>query len=348
MNDGEKKKDTQKCIHEARYIVYDSKEGTSICTNCTLVVGDSLCDPPSQSVSVSFLERYDNEEKLSTKAKAIGLNIDFTKQSMLLHDYVENAHLPTDLVEKTGHHSKKVLYSLEINALPKARMLRISLAEFTALMIYQTMLMERIPRSLHLVSAFSGVSIRKLNQVEKIFPTEFTMECLKPSNFMAGVEMYLPVTYSEVTHVCEIADRLQENLSHHPATILTAVIYAYLQNRSAWGAKPVVEACNTCSIKPKYISDTRWMLCAKCDSGALEERQKKKEEEYERKKKEILEEKESTKVIPPIISGFTTKIMSKRDLCNLMGISTTTLIRGMKTIIHDNDHFDTRLLSIYL
>ena len=243
MNSEEKREGTQKCVHEARHIVYDSKEGMSICTNCTLVVGDSLSDHPSQSLNASFLERYDNEEKLSLKAKAIGLTIDFAKQSMLLHDYVENAHLPSDFVEKTGHHSKKVLYSLEINALPRSRMLRISLAEFTALMIYQTMLM----------------------------------------------------------------------------------------------------------VKPKYISDTRWMLCVKCDNATLSENQKKKEEEYERKKREILEKEEKTKkVTPPILPCFSSKIMSERDLCNLMGISTTTLIRGMKTIIHDNDHFDARLLSIYL
>ena len=312
---------TTTCSHNSQFVIEDHREGVQVCTNCALVLNTemtslSLSDTERTSPFVSSTQTA-QELAIIRKARQLGIALDFVKMRLILQDFVENHHLPTELIDACLSHAGQSINRSDPEPRRSSRSQRIGLEEFTALMTYQTLLVMQVPRPIHLVASFAGVLVRRLNAIERIFPLASSSTfIMKPSQWMPGVEHLLPLRHKEATYVGELADQLQQDFSHHPATILTVVIFAYMKNQANWGRLPTDVWHCLC-----FMSGQDGRNCWKCRSRS----------------------KIGTREV-----SLPKQCLTKTELCTLMGISTTTLVRGLKQMIEKNPRFSVNHLDVLL
>lgn len=208
-------------------------EGSVVCSICGLVQEAALEGIPIRGQWKNGWETSLCERAKNQALKEFGFR--FTPRSMekILVDWVENGLLPSFVLNKTIYRAMQILDGYRR---PEAARRKgfCSLTEFSAIILYGTLLEERIPRSVNLVSGISGVPVKRLWNLDEVFYPNMELERISgPSDWMSGICYFLPISYKEGRNVCRVANLLYRDFSFRALTVLSVVIYAYLEMRHA-------------------------------------------------------------------------------------------------------------------
>ena len=230
-----KKDDTTlTCPHEKKFHIQDDREGSVICSNCSLVLQDQnlICTASESREQITDFEYYDkDEDTLRLNLKNIGTVYDETKQYDLLINWTENANLPPFIVYTCLRFYRTFFIALS-DLPPKRRGYNFNLEDTTALALYRVLIKEKIPRSMTVIETLTGVSSKKLWRMETDFCSyDQDLNSIKASAWMSGISFYLPLSYKETQVICDKADSAQQLYSFSPITMLLTVIYNYIRDR---------------------------------------------------------------------------------------------------------------------
>lgn len=221
------------CCRDSSQLV-DNGEGSLVCGHCGLVLQASL------EADAGLWQREPVSESPSgIKAKNRALTefgFKFNSKSMddILADWAENGLLPPYIIEKTVFRGVQILANYQDPEIwKKKKKTYVSLTEFSAIILYGTLLEEKIPRSMILISNISGISPKKLWIMDGIFYPNSNLDRLpNPSDWMPGICYYIPISFKETRKICYVSDLFYEEFSFRPLTILSSVIHAYLEMRA--------------------------------------------------------------------------------------------------------------------
>lgn len=217
------------CCRDSSRIV-DNGEGLLVCSTCGMVQGAVLTEDISSRVAAAS---HSIERACRRALEEFGFKFRPELMTELLLDWSENGLLPRYIVEKTVFRGTRILSEFQWPELGKKR-LHCSLTEFAAIVLYGTLIEEKIPRSAVLLSTVSGVSAKRLWNLDGIFfPDGGATRMLSPSDWMPGLCYYLPTKFKENRKICYVSDLLAEEFGFRPLTILSVAIYAFLEMRSA-------------------------------------------------------------------------------------------------------------------
>lgn len=241
------------CSHPEASIYSDEKDGTLVCMDCGLVLEENL--PLLQNIKLEDPrgEKDEKLEKLKSKIRVFGVRLEQSEQKIFLLDWIENGHLPLCVIDQTWSWSKRMIDKLEPENIHPRDKMYFNLEEFTAIALYQTLCKQNNPRSLTIISSISGVPVKKLWRLARIFPLAFNFENLRPSNWMPGLYTHLPISFKESVHIGKIADWLQQDFAFNPLSLLTIIVYAYLIQRKDRLA--IAKKDSTCSAEMQGAPD---------------------------------------------------------------------------------------------
>lgn len=235
------------CRDESRIV--DNGEGSLVCSLCGLVQEAALDDYQSRGKPPNT---WDFPLCDKAKSRALGeFGFRFSPKGMdgILVDWVENGLLPAYAVDKTVYRGVQILANYQRPDSWKKKAL-CSLTEFSAVALYGTLLEEKIPRSANLISSISGVPVKRLWNLDKVFYPNSGLDRLpKPSDWMPGICYYLPISFKETQKICRVSDLLFEEFNFRPLTILSVVSFAYSEMRSAkYPSKKCIAKKQLCEI----------------------------------------------------------------------------------------------------
>ena len=123
----------------------------------------------------------------------------------MLEDWIENNHLAKNVTEKTIRTFNKICQ----RSYPELSRCPPTLSELTAFALYQTLLQDLTPRSIGIISAMTGVMVKKLKKLYSMLNNAIDTNAVRPSIWMPGLSVYLPITYKEHRNICGVADAVQ-------------------------------------------------------------------------------------------------------------------------------------------
>lgn len=192
---------TRNCRHPEQDCILDDREGTLICQLCCLVINENTPQ------NASFVE--------NTSKGVEG------EHAELIHDWIENGNLPSFALRPALRFLTNTIFTSE--QLKNTTVY--SFNDLAAFALYSTLIEEDVPRSLNEIARITGVSTNKLWRLESDLGISNPLKC---SAFMPKLAMQLPLSYSESRVICARADWIQERCSFSPITVLTAVVYSYM------------------------------------------------------------------------------------------------------------------------
>lgn len=209
----------------------DNNEGSLVCPECGLIAGAAIGD-------LNSICSTSEKSKMEEKAKIAALNefgFKFQSQALkdILENWTENGLLPCYIIDLTIYRGTRFLSNYRRSECAKKHSF-CSQTEFLVTILYETLIDEKIPRSVNQLASISGVSAKRLwHLIEVFYPNSGMERRLRASDWMPGLCYYLPTNFGETRRICSVADNLGEEFSFRPLTILTVVIQIFLDMRSA-------------------------------------------------------------------------------------------------------------------
>lgn len=219
------------CCRDLSQIV-DNGEGSMVCSTCGLVQEAVLDGAPSHGRSVRTWDFPMCDRAKCRALSEFGFRFSPKTMDQVLVDWAENGLLPSYIIDKTVYRALQTLDKYQKPRGLKKKKTLCSLTDFSAIALYASLLEEKIPRSMNLISAISGVPVKRLWTLDGIFYPNPGLDRLpKPSAWMPGISYFLPLSFKEIKKICHISDRLYEDFSFRPLTVLSTVILAYMEMR---------------------------------------------------------------------------------------------------------------------
>ena len=235
---------TTNCPHGENSRILDSREGTIICLDCSLVLDERTFPIDSSSTASS------RGHEPSTLDGAVHRLFSWCQltQNRVLQDWTANAHIPDYIVSISLTKLKSILRSQ--GAAEQIARVSVGIDEVTALALYYSLIDEEIPRPLRSIAALTETSLKALDRLSDIFPHANYLTPLKASIWMPSLSYFLDLSYKEEQLICGKADDVQEKYSFSPITILTAIIfrfYKWREEQTAFNSSPVIQSAYTLS-----------------------------------------------------------------------------------------------------
>ena len=183
--------------------VIDEREGSIICLDCSFVISDHLF------VADSSILYHDYNEITQ-----------YNKHHEFIKDTCDRMHIINSFTQKSIDCFEDFFKKLE----PKQKVDGYIVAAYS---IYDTLKRENVPRSLNMISYFTGISWKKLSNFEKKYqkkPNSTNVKQTLTTNYR-----HFNLTLSDLYNLIGISNSFKKT-SFSPNTLAASLIYLYCKN----------------------------------------------------------------------------------------------------------------------